>query len=92
VIFGGFPALLTSGGDPRIWPETKLRATARVHAFQTAQAMVSEAVMAIRRIAPLTMETAILRQYSHMLSVMLQVLIKSFSWILLLFSFPSSWS
>ena len=49
--------------------------------------LVSEAVMAIRRVALLTMETAILRQYSHMLSVMLQILIKSFSWILLLLSF-----
>jgi ATP-binding cassette subfamily B (MDR/TAP) protein 1 len=88
VIFGGLPALLASG-YLRIRLETKLNAI-NEERFSESASLASEAVMAIRTVASLTMETAILEEYSQMLRGIAQRSTKSLPWMLVLFSLSQS--
>ena len=88
MIFGGLPVLLASG-YLRMRLEAKLHA-ANEERFSESAGLASEAVMAIRTVASLTMETALIEEYSQTLLGIVERSIRSWSWILLLFSLSQS--
>ena len=88
VIFGGLPPLL-GAGYLRIRLETRL-ASFSSERFSGSAALASEAVIAIRTVASLTMESLVLEQYNDMLDGIVLQSIKSTLWIMVLFALSQS--
>lgn len=88
VVFGGLPPLLIAG-YMRIRLETKMENFSSER-FSRSAALASEAVIAIRTVASLTMETLVLEQYDAMLDGIVVQSIRSTLWIMILFALSQS--
>lgn len=88
VIFGGLPPLL-GAGYLRIRLETRMESFSSER-FSDSAALASEAVIAIRTVASLTMELLLLEQYNAMLDGIVLKSIKSTLWIMILFALSQS--
>ena len=88
VIFGGLPPLLAAG-YLRIRLETRLESFSSER-FSGSASLASEAVIAIRTVASLTMESLVLEQYNAMLDGIVLQSIKSTLWIMALFALSQS--
>ncbi|KAL5330302.1 hypothetical protein ACEPPN_003828 [Leptodophora sp. 'Broadleaf-Isolate-01'] len=78
MVFAGLPPLLVSGYI-RIRLETALEKK-NSDRFAESASLASEAVLAIKTVSSLTLESTILNRYNEMLSSIVQVSIKSLMW------------
>lgn len=88
VVFGGLPPLLFAG-YARIRLETTFEATMSEQ-FSESAGLASEAVLAIKTVASLNLESSILQRYSHLLGGIVQKSVRSLSWTLLLHAVSQS--
>lgn len=78
MVFGGLPPLITSGYI-RIRFETALEAK-NSERFAESASLASEAVLAIKTVSSLTLESTVLERYNDLLSDIVRVSIKSLVW------------
>ena len=88
IVFGGLPPIVISG-YVRIRLETRIEGI-NSERFADSASLASEAVIAIRTVASLTLERPILEKYSEMLDSIVRRSIKSLLWTMFWFALSQS--